>query len=733
MKIPDTMISDAIKKSARYNYYIDKKKEIANDKIVDEPEEQRVSPVKSGRGKGFMCYGDQVVNVPNKLKKDVMPRKIRSLTITEETVVGELANSINTYDEWGQKLKGPAVDDPSVQSLLDLQKRSKASRLESLKQKKQSVIGEGSSNAHNKHYVDLDTDSDALLYSLCSEESDNETDDADDSDMDLSHDNPDRDDDAAGFGNVSERECSSYTISTSKENYVYYNDSPTNLTLSQSNEVDAKGKKEYEEDQLQEGNHTKFREYDQKLEALTNFNESEVFEKAVQARILTEIKKLLPIYILKAVANYDRPRLNTSVLDVMKNNQISLFTKPSTSIDDLSDIDLKLKLLHRIYESKLNTTHPTNQKHYDTLYESACLDHDALNAQDAEPSFHKRSRDNQDPPNNHEGENKKKRRKDVSEPSSRSLRRNKSPVVHAQVDTPAIQPLDQEDEYVRNHPNLEWFPKKSGSWFDLLLKSDIDQNENYILRPSTVAIAKKLKAIIQKDKLTIVDIEGVGLGRLKQQYKNDVELEYHVEQLKKAVLTEAKWNNDEDDVLKPKMFERHMSKNTKPHPSFYNNDFYYLVCLSTEETYTTSITKHYAVKYYKLGIEDMIFNRWSKETHRYIFEAFNGIHHWEDSRIDFFKAEMSTRTEGNVYSELRIKSVVRIVVKKKWGYGFLTLIVVRRFKDQEYEFSYADLPRLSLNDVDDMYLLQVQDKLYHLLLEFVKYFNNTLLLLSEES
>ncbi|GKB72085.1 hypothetical protein Tco_0933497 [Tanacetum coccineum] len=84
-------------------------------------------------------------------------------------------------------------------------------------------------------------------------------------------------------------------------------------------------------------------------------------------------------------------------------------------------------------------------------------------------------------------------------------------MVHAQDDTPAMQPLDQADEYVRNHPNPEWFPKKSRltnairktTWFDLLLKSDIDQNENHILGPSTVAIAKKLKVIIQKDELTI--------------------------------------------------------------------------------------------------------------------------------------------------------------------------------------------------------------------------------------
>ncbi|GJU87287.1 hypothetical protein Tco_1294833 [Tanacetum coccineum] len=118
-----------------------------------------------------------------------------------------------------------------------------------------------------------------------------------------------------------------------------------------------------------------------------------------------------------------------------------------------------------------------------------------------------------------------------------------------------------------------------------------------------------------------------------------------------------------------------MSKSTKPHPCFYNNDYTYLMDLSTKEKYTTSITKHYIVRYYKEGIEDKIPERWTKEVRRYHFEALN----------------------------------------------------VRRSDDKEYEFIYVDLPRLSVNDVEDMYLLQV-DKLHHLLLEFMKDFNNALLM-----
>ncbi|GJV47699.1 hypothetical protein Tco_1437911 [Tanacetum coccineum] len=258
----------------------------------------------------------------------------------------------------------------------------------------------------------------------------------------------------------------------------------------------------------------KFKEYDHNPKALTSINNSKAIDKAIHAKVLTKMKKLIPTNVPRVLANFVKPHM-----------------------------DLKLKLFNRIHESK---THPTNQKLYDTLYESIILNQETLNAQNAETSFHK--------------------------------------------------------------------------------------------SPSTIAIAKKIKEIIQKDELIIADLEGARLEKLKQQYKNDVELEYHVDQLKEEVLSEAQWNSDEGDVSKPRSFKRHMSKSSKPHPNFYNNDFYYLVCLSTEDKYTTSLTKHYAARYHIQGIEDMISERWSKEVHCYQIEALNGIHHWEDARQDFFKA-----------------------------------------------------------------------------------------------
>ncbi|GKE46438.1 hypothetical protein Tco_1477696, partial [Tanacetum coccineum] len=140
MEIPDTMINDAFKKSAGYKYYRAKKAESEKAKAVEEPEEQHASLVKRKQDL-LLSLADNIV---------------------EEPVAVELVKSISIEEQQHQQC--PVVEDPDVQSLLDLRKGSKASRLKSLKQVKQAVGGEGSSVAHKKYYEFeniLATDSDA--------------------------------------------------------------------------------------------------------------------------------------------------------------------------------------------------------------------------------------------------------------------------------------------------------------------------------------------------------------------------------------------------------------------------------------------------------------------------------------------------------------------------------------------------------------------------------------------
>nr|GEV33274.1 hypothetical protein [Tanacetum cinerariifolium] len=493
------MISDAIKKKERYKYYMAKKLE---------------------------------KNVPNKLKKDIMPRKTRSLTIIKEAVVGS-ANETDDADESDMDLldDNPDRDDDNVRYGVFMHNKSKATP--------------------NSTYLSLTITSSSLgfIQTLLDEKPAYElmdfmshrvyTDGYTTSVVHNPEGNPELTSYISGafevpFGThvnvLSTKTLMQEMFPVENAHHIpslpaKKNPYPTTYPLPSS--LQAKAKKLM---QKAKKNIWKF-----------------LKKEGFQAKVLTEIKKLLPTHISNAIANYVKPRLNTFVL-----------------------------------ENKSNDTHKTHQQLYDTLYECIILDQDALVAQDAEPSFHKRSHDNQDPPNNPEEENEKKRQKDVGEPSSRSSRQNRSLVVIVQDDTP------------------QCYQKLNGTVMSLNpdhLNDTCQKVQNYILASTTM---------------------------------------------------------------------------------------------------TTRI-------------KDRIPERWSKEVRRYPFEALNGIHHWEENRIDFFKEGISALTKGNVFSDLRINSFVRIDVKKKQCYAFLTSIIVRRFDDKEYEFSYSDLPRLRVNDVEDMYLLQLSE------------------------
>ncbi|GJQ92555.1 hypothetical protein Tco_0003694 [Tanacetum coccineum] len=51
---------------------------------------------------------------------------------------------------------------------------------------------------------------------------------------------------------------------------------------------------------------------------------------------------------------------------------------------------------------------------------------------------------------------------------------------------------------------------------------------------------------------------------------------------------------------------------------------------------------------------------------------------------------------------------------KQFGYGYLKEIVVKRADHKEYMFTEADFLRLNQNDIEDLYLLKIQDKIYNI-------------------
>ncbi|GKC44184.1 hypothetical protein Tco_1061906 [Tanacetum coccineum] len=174
---------------------------------------------------------------------------------------------------------------------------------------------------------------------------------------------------------------------------------------------------------------------------------------------------------------------------------------------------------------------------------------------------------------------------------------------------------------------------------------------------------------------------------LKGTRSNYVELEYDFEECYKALSEKLDWENHEGgdypfDLSKPLPLITHRNRQRVPFEFFINNDLKYLQGGVSTMTYMTSTTKSKA----------------AKEQHKTFYAYARGI-----------------QSRGDVYSTKRILAVTHVKVMRKHGYGYLEEIVVRKANNVLYRFKEGDFPRLQINDIEDMLILVVQNRLTNLL------------------
>ncbi|GKD73367.1 hypothetical protein Tco_1331649 [Tanacetum coccineum] len=128
----------------------------------------------------------------------------------------------------------------------------------------------------------------------------------------------------------------------------------------------------------------------------------------------------------------------------------------------------------------------------------------------------------------------------------------------------------------------------------------------------------------------------------------------------------------------------------------------------------TFTTKTKAAKYDLPGIEDMVPNIWSPVKVAYDKYALWGISHWREQRKSFYDFARGMQLRGDVYSTKRMLAVTRVSVIRKHGYEYLEEIVVRRADKALYRFKEGDFPRLRINDIEDMLILVVHNRLTNL-------------------
>ncbi|GJZ50827.1 hypothetical protein Tco_0605342 [Tanacetum coccineum] len=219
--------------------------------------------------------------------------------------------------------------------------------------------------------------------------------------------------------------------------------------------------------------------------------------------------------------------------------------------------------------------------------------------------------------------------------------------------------------------------------------------------------------------MTLAASTSTNKSLLKGTCSNYAKLEYDFKDCYNALSEKLDWENLEGgdypfDLSKPLPLSKRGKRQRVPFEFFINNDLKYLRAGILTMTYTTSTTKIKATKYDLPGIEDMVPNIWRpvKVAYRY---ALWGVSHWRQQRKSFYAYARGMQSRGDVYSTKHILAVTHVKVMKKHRYGYLEEIVVRRADNILYRFMEGDFPRLRINDIEDMLILVVQNRLINLL------------------
>ncbi|GKD24898.1 hypothetical protein Tco_1231112, partial [Tanacetum coccineum] len=219
--------------------------------------------------------------------------------------------------------------------------------------------------------------------------------------------------------------------------------------------------------------------------------------------------------------------------------------------------------------------------------------------------------------------------------------------------------------------------------------------------------------------LTQETLLGLAFKLLKGIRSNYAELEYNFEECYKALSEKLDWNNPVGgdypfDLTKPLPLVMNGNRQIVPVDYFFNNNLKYLQGGISTMTSTTSITKTKAAQYDLPSIEDMVPNIWSHFKVAYDKHALWGISYWRDQCKTFYEYARGLESSHDVYSTKRILAVTRVELMRKHGYGYLREIEVRRADNDLYTFKEGDFPRLCINDIKDMLLLIVQNRLINL-------------------
>ncbi|GKA32778.1 hypothetical protein Tco_0719145 [Tanacetum coccineum] len=424
---------------------------------------------------------------------------------------------------------------------------------------------------------------------------------------------------------------------------------------------------------------------------------------------------------LSKVEKYVTESLGAEVL-IRSTNQ------PQTSYgiaSSLSELELKKILMDKIEENKSIDISNVQKNLYNALVEAYNTDKDLL-------SFYgdviiipttREDKDKDEEPSAGSNRGTKSRRSGKEAESSKEPTRKESRTTSSLKGAPRSQPTDLNEtthlEFITSDDDVnparevqderQWHPSTSTTpdpeWHLTKTVSDLPP-QHWI---TDLAQAAGTQSSFDEFMATPIDFSAFTINRLKIDHlaqelltgptydlikgtcKSVAELDYHLEEVFKATNEQLDWNNPEGtsyphNLSKPLLLiPNAQGRLVIPFDHLINNDLEYLKGGSSSRKYTTSITKTKAADY--------------------------GQVKWIEDRIP------RTTWSVDVYSRHRIIAVISLKIMKFFGYSHLEEITVRRQDDVLYKFREGDFKRLRRQDIEDMLLLLVQDKLTNLSLD----------------
>ncbi|GJU86544.1 hypothetical protein Tco_1294090 [Tanacetum coccineum] len=432
----------------------------------------------------------------------------------------------------------------------------------------------------------------------------------------------------------------------------------------------------------------------------------ELVDTSMRAIIKEEVNTQLPQILPQAVSDFATPVREKNVTEPI---EASVLARSSSQLKStyevaasLFEFELIKILLDKMEESKSHLRADYKKKLYDALVESYNIDKDLFNTY-GEVFTLKRSRDdrdkNQDPSaGSDRGTKRRKSSKEAESSKDSSHTINDSGVQQDQefdMGNNDEQPADKEVS------KADWFKKPERPPTP---DSDWNKRQHVDSRPpqtwiSQVAHAKEPHTSFDKLMDTSFDF------------------------LAFATIEQLDWHNPEGkpypfDLSKPLLLIRdHRGRQVIPQDFFINKDLEYLKGGDLSRRYSTSVTKTKAATYDIKCIKDLVQNLWSPVKVTYDKHAYWGTSHWGSKRQYFYGFAANMSSSKDVYSRKRIIAVTRLTIMKKYDYGHLEEIEVRREDQKLYKFREGDFPRLRLQDIEDMLLLLVQKKLANLIID----------------